>query len=248
MFWFVSVFVSHKTHLVLRNRTFVLTQCSFLTAKSTTPKKTAGSSKGSSQASSATNGKNGKDGASDLTPAEGKPGKKARSPQPRPKASAGSEKPAEGSSSTKDQRHSRLACSGDAKSVKDTSRVVEGAKKQPESSAPERSQTHINKATEETAFTESTLSTDSPGANQSTEKISEDTRTAADPDQQWVPLVELSTQWFLFHKCHRYNFAPRYNCISAHIIIYTAHNSVYFRSRSAVSLYSFSFYVNLVPW
>lgn len=128
--------------------------------------------------------KNGKDGTSELTPAEGKPGKKTRSPQPRANALAGSEKASEDSSSTKDQRHSRHACGGDGKSMKDTSQAVEGAKKQPESSAPERSQTHINKATEETTCTESTLSTDTLGDNQSAEEVSEDTRTAADADQQ----------------------------------------------------------------
>lgn len=128
--------------------------------------------------------KNLKDGASELTPAESKTGKKARSPQPRPKVSAGSENPAEGNSSTKDQRHSHLASGADGKSVKETSQVGEGAKKQPESSVPERSHPHVNKTTEETSFTESTASSDTPGENQSTEKTTEDPRTGADGDQQ----------------------------------------------------------------
>ncbi|XP_060782323.1 phosphatase and actin regulator 2 isoform X2 [Neoarius graeffei] len=153
-------------------------------AKSTTPKKTAGSSKSSSPASSTTSVKNLKDGASELTPAESKTGKKARSPQPRPKVSAGSENPAEGNSSTKDQRHSHLASGADGKSVKETSQVGEGAKKQPESSVPDRSHPHVNKTTEETSFTESTASSDTPGENQSTEKTTEDPRTGADGDQQ----------------------------------------------------------------
>lgn len=153
-------------------------------AKSSTPKKTSGSSKSSSQASSTTSVKNVKDGASELTPAESKHGKKARSPQPRPKASTGSENPAEGNSSTKDQRHSRLASGADGKSVKETSQVDEGAKKQSETSAPEKSQPHVNKTIEETAFTESALSSDIPGENQSTEKVTKDTRTGADGDPQ----------------------------------------------------------------
>lgn len=128
--------------------------------------------------------KNVKDGASELTPAESKTGKKARSPQPRPKVSAGSENPAEGNSSTKDQRHSRLASGADGKSIKETSQVGEGAKKQSESSVPERSHPNVNKATEETAFTESALSSDTPRENQSTEKVTEDTGTGADGDQQ----------------------------------------------------------------
>ncbi|XP_053477809.1 phosphatase and actin regulator 2 isoform X4 [Ictalurus furcatus] len=153
-------------------------------AKSSTPKKTAGSSKSSSQASSTTSVKNVKDGTSELTPAESKHGKKARSPQPRPKASIGSENPAEGNSSTKDQRHSRLASGADGKSVKEMSQVDEGAKKQSETSAPEKSQPHVNKTIEETAFTESALSSDTPGENQSTEKVTKDTRTGADGDPQ----------------------------------------------------------------
>ncbi|XP_026794833.1 phosphatase and actin regulator 2 isoform X5 [Pangasianodon hypophthalmus] len=153
-------------------------------AKSATPKKTAGSSKSSSQASSTTSVKNAKDGTSELTPAESKTGKKARSPQPRSKALAGSENPAEGNSSTKDQRHSRLASGADGKSVKETSQVGEGAKKRYELSAPERSQQHVNKATEETAFTENALSSDTPGDNQSTEKITEDMRNGADGEQE----------------------------------------------------------------
>ncbi|MCJ8730335.1 hypothetical protein PDJAM_G00183270 [Pangasius djambal] len=153
-------------------------------AKSATPKKTAGSSKSSSQASSTTSVKNVKDGTSELTPAETKTGKKARSPQPRSKALAGSENPAEGNSSTKDQRHSRQASGADGKSVKETSQVGEGAKKRYELSAPERSQQHVNKATEETAFTENALSSDTPGDNRSTEKIPEDTRNGADGDQE----------------------------------------------------------------
>ncbi|KAG7333835.1 hypothetical protein KOW79_002242 [Hemibagrus wyckioides] len=151
-------------------------------AKSTTPKKTAGSAKSSSQASSTAGGKNVKDGTSELTPADSKTGKKARSPQPRPKASAGSENSAEGNSSAKDQRHSRLAPGADGKADKETSQVGEDAKKQSES--PNGSHPHENNATEETAFTVSPLSSDTPGENQSAEKASKDTRTGADGDKQ----------------------------------------------------------------
>lgn len=156
----------------------------FLTAKSTTPKKTAGSSKSSSQASSTPSAKNVKDGASELTPGESKTGKKSRSPQPRPKGSTGSENPAEGGCSAKDQRHSRLASGADGKSVKETAQHGEGTKKQPESSTPERSQPHVNKGGEETAFTESSRSSDAPGENRSTENVAEDTRTGAEREQQ----------------------------------------------------------------
>ncbi|KAM9477625.1 phosphatase and actin regulator 2 isoform 1-T1 [Clarias gariepinus] len=149
-------------------------------AKSATPKKTSGPSKTPSQASSTT--KNGKDGITERTSAEVKTGKKARSPQPCLKASTGSETTAEGSSSAKDQKNSRQTTGADGKSVKETSQVGEGAKKQSESSAPERSQPHVNKATEETAFSESALSSDMPGEIQSTG--TEDTRTGADGEQQ----------------------------------------------------------------
>ncbi|TSK22572.1 Phosphatase and actin regulator 2 [Bagarius yarrelli] len=148
-------------------------------AKSATPKKTAGSSKTPSQASSTTSVKN---GTSELIPAESKTGKKARSPQPRSKA--GSETSTEGNSSTKDQRHSRLASTANEKPVKDASLVGEGAKKQSESSAPEGSQTHENRVTEATAFTEGPISSDSLRENHSTENVSDNTRTGADGDKQ----------------------------------------------------------------
>lgn len=163
-------------------QSFVLTLCHFLTAKSATPKKTSGPSKTPSQASSTT--KNGKDGITERTSAEIKTGKKPRSPQPCLKASTGSETTAEGNSSAKDQKNSRQTTGADGKSVKETSQVGEGAKKQSESSAPERSQPHVNKTTEETAFSESALSSDMPGEIQSTGKVSEDTRTGADGEQQ----------------------------------------------------------------
>ncbi|KAK2852415.1 hypothetical protein Q7C36_007616 [Tachysurus vachellii] len=151
-------------------------------AKSATPKKTAGSAKSSSQASSTPSVKNIKDGTSELTPAESKTGKKSRSPQPRPKATAGPENPAEGNSCAKDQRHSRLASGADGKAVKETSQVGGGAKNQSEST--EKTQPHLNNATEETAFTESQLSSDTPGENQNLDKVNEDIRTGADGDKQ----------------------------------------------------------------
>ncbi|KAK3554032.1 hypothetical protein QTP70_019145, partial [Hemibagrus guttatus] len=169
-------------NFLVSEKSFVLTQCHFLTAKSATPKKTAGSAKSSSQASSTSGVKNVKNGTSELTPAESKTAKKARSPQPCPKTLAGSENSAEGNSSAKDQRHSRLAPGADGKAVKETSRVREDAKKQSES--PKESQPHVNNATEETTFTESPLSSDTPGENKSAEKASEDTRTGADGDKQ----------------------------------------------------------------
>ncbi|XP_046724736.1 phosphatase and actin regulator 2 isoform X2 [Silurus meridionalis] len=152
-------------------------------AKSTTPKKTSGSSKSSSQASSTPSGKNVKDGSSELTPAENKTGKKGRSPQPRPKASSGSENPPEGNSSTKDQKQSRLVAGSDGKSVKETSQFGEGAK-QSESLTQERIQPAVSKNTEETAFTEPALSFETPGEHQSTEKVTEDTRIVADEDKK----------------------------------------------------------------
>ncbi|GAA6096394.1 phosphatase and actin regulator 2 isoform X2 [Tachysurus ichikawai] len=151
-------------------------------AKSATPKKTAVSAKSSSQASSTPSVKNIKDGTSELTPAESKTGKKSRSPQPRPKATAGPETHAEGNFCAKDQRHSRLASGADGKAVKETFQVGGDAKNHSES--PEKTQLHLNNATKETAFTESPLSSDTPGENQSLDKVSEDSRTGADGDKQ----------------------------------------------------------------
>lgn len=126
--------------------------------------------------------KNIKDGTSELTPAESKTGKKSRSPQPRPKATAGPETHAEGNFCAKDQRHSRLASGADGKAVKETFQVGGDAKNHSES--PEKTQLHLNNATKETAFTESPLSSDTPGENQSLDKVSEDSRTGADGDKQ----------------------------------------------------------------
>ncbi|XP_036430312.1 phosphatase and actin regulator 2 isoform X8 [Colossoma macropomum] len=160
-------------------------------AKAPNPKKTAGTSKSSSQASgqaSTSCAKNLKDGVSELTPAETKHGKKtnqSRSPQPRSKAPPETDK-TRGSSSTKDQKNETEASSAEENAVKETPQVCEDANKQQDSSAePEKIQPHMNKATQETSFTESSNELPSNAAAEppSTEKEAEG-KSAADGDQQ----------------------------------------------------------------
>ncbi|XP_072534528.1 phosphatase and actin regulator 2 isoform X4 [Salminus brasiliensis] len=161
-------------------------------AKAPNPKKTAGTPKSSSQGSgqsSTAGAKNLKDSVSELTPGETKHGKKtnrSKSPQPRPKAPADTDQ-AGRSTSTKDQRNGAVASSAEEKAVKETSQVCEDTAKQSDSSAEtERKQPHINQATEETSFTESSneLSSDNIGESQSAKKETEKGKAAADGDQQ----------------------------------------------------------------
>ncbi|KAI4896588.1 hypothetical protein NFI96_018216 [Prochilodus magdalenae] len=161
-------------------------------AKSSNPKKTAGTSKGSSQASgqpSTACVKNVKDSVSELTPAETKHGKKtnqSRSPQSRSKAPPEKDK-TQGSSSSKDQKNETVASSAEEKAVKEKSEVCEDANKQQVSSAePDRIQPHLNKATEETSFTESSCEPPSNSARepQSAEKEAEEGKSTADGDKQ----------------------------------------------------------------
>ncbi|XP_007256133.3 phosphatase and actin regulator 2 isoform X1 [Astyanax mexicanus] len=164
-------------------------------AKTPNPKKTGtGTPKSSSQTSgqaSTAGAKNLKEGVSELTPVDPKHGKKtnrSKSPQPRPKAPADPDQ-AGGSTSAKDQRNGALASSTEEKAVKETPQVCEDAAKQPDSSAePERSQPHVNKATEETSFTESSneLSSVTTGESPSTENTETqgEGKTAADGNQQ----------------------------------------------------------------
>ncbi|XP_017565625.1 phosphatase and actin regulator 2 isoform X2 [Pygocentrus nattereri] len=161
-------------------------------AKPPNPKKTAGTSKSSSQASgqaSTACAKNLKDGVSELTPGETKHGKKtnqSRSPQPRSKAPPEPDK-TRGGSSTKDQKNETVASSAEEKAVKETSQVCEDANKQHNCSAePVSIRPHMNEATEETSFTESSneLPSNATAEPLSTEKEAEEGKSAADGDRQ----------------------------------------------------------------
>ncbi|XP_066536196.1 phosphatase and actin regulator 2 isoform X3 [Hoplias malabaricus] len=159
-------------------------------AKSPNPKKTATTPKSSSLASgqsSSAGEKILKESVSELTPVETKHGKKtskSRSPQPRLKTQT---EQTGGSSSSKDQRNSTVASSAEEKPVEEIAQVCEDANKQPDcSSEAEGALPHVNEATEETSFTESScqLTSDTTGEPQSTEQVTEEEKTAADGDQQ----------------------------------------------------------------
>ncbi|XP_076830020.1 phosphatase and actin regulator 2 isoform X4 [Brachyhypopomus gauderio] len=162
-------------------------------AKSSNPKKTAGTSKSSSHApgqASATCVKDPKDSVSELAPDENRPGKKAscsRSPQPPAKAPCETQSPAGGSTSTKDQGNGAPACGADSKTLKETTRVHKDAGKESEHrEEPDRSQPPVNRAVEETSFTttSSRSSSDSPGERLRTEEETKKEKGAANGDQQ----------------------------------------------------------------
>ncbi|CAM4726936.1 hypothetical protein PO909_019339 [Leuciscus waleckii] len=164
-------------------------------AKTLNPKKTAGTSKSSTQASgqssSSTCSKTPKNNNSELTAAQAKSAKKpAPSRSPRPPSKTPSET-AE-SSSKKDQRKKELTSNVNEK-AEEKSQDGKGADQLSESSAEmDKSQPHVNQATEETSFTGSSneLSSDNLGEPVSTESKEEKERTAADQIQRIVGTAE----------------------------------------------------------
>ncbi|XP_048060764.1 phosphatase and actin regulator 2 isoform X4 [Megalobrama amblycephala] len=153
-------------------------------AKATNPKKTAGTSKSSTQASgqssSSTCSKTPKNNNSELTTAQAKSAKKtAPSRSPRPPSKTPSETVE--SSSKKDQRKKELTSNVNEK-AEEKSQDGKGADQLSESSAEmDKRQPHVNQATEETSFTGSSneLSSDTLSEPVSTESEEEKKR----PDQ-----------------------------------------------------------------
>ncbi|XP_051774024.1 phosphatase and actin regulator 2 isoform X3 [Ctenopharyngodon idella] len=162
-------------------------------AKATNPKKTAGTSKSSTQASgqssSSTCSKTPKNNNSELTTAQAKSAKKtAPSRSPRPPSKTPSETVE--SSSKKDQRKKELTSNVNEK-AEEKSQDGKGADQLSESSAEmDKRQPHVNQATEETSFTGSSneLSSDTLGEPVSTE--SEEEKKRADQTQRIVGTEE----------------------------------------------------------
>ncbi|XP_056113135.1 phosphatase and actin regulator 2 isoform X6 [Rhinichthys klamathensis goyatoka] len=160
-------------------------------AKTLNPKKTAGTSKSSTQASgqssSSTCSKTPKNNNSELTAAQAKSAKKpAPSRSPRPPSKTPSETVE--SSSKKDQRKKELTSNGNEKAG-EKSQDGKGADQVSESSAEmDKRQPHVNQATEETSFTGSSneLSSDTLGEPVSTESEEVKERAAADQIQRIV--------------------------------------------------------------
>ncbi|XP_052469064.1 phosphatase and actin regulator 2 isoform X5 [Carassius gibelio] len=163
-------------------------------AKSSTPKKTAGTSKSSSQASgqssSLTCSKAPKNSNLELTAAQPKPAKKtepSRSPRPPSKTSSETVE----SSSKKDQKKKEVT-SGVEK-AEETSQNEKGASHLLESSAEkDKGPSYVNPTTEETSCTESSngLSSDTLGQSVSTEGETEKERAVADQPQRIVGTEE----------------------------------------------------------
>ncbi|XP_073691143.1 phosphatase and actin regulator 2 isoform X3 [Garra rufa] len=163
-------------------------------AKPSNPKKTAGTSKSSSQASgqssSVTCSKTPKNNNLEVTAAQPKSGKKTEpSRSPRPTSKTPSET-AE-SSSKKDQKKKEVT-SNNAK-TEETSQNGKGASHLSESSAEkDKRQPYVNQTTEETSFTGSSngLSSDTSGQPASTESETEKEKAVADQTQRTVGTEE----------------------------------------------------------
>ncbi|XP_026134238.1 phosphatase and actin regulator 2-like isoform X4 [Carassius auratus] len=163
-------------------------------AKSSTPKKTAGTSKSSSQASgqssSSTCSKAPKNSNLELTAAQPKPAKKtepSRSPRPSSKTSSETVE----SSSKKDQKKKEVT-SGVEK-AEETSPNEKSSSHLLESSAEkDKGPSYVNPTTEETSCTESSngLSSDTLGQSVSTEGETEKERAVADQPQRIVGTEE----------------------------------------------------------
>ncbi|XP_026856274.2 phosphatase and actin regulator 2 isoform X3 [Electrophorus electricus] len=163
------------------------------TAKSSNPKKTAGTSKSSSHApgqASANCMKDPKDNMSELTPDGNRPAKKtsrSRSPQPLAKVPPETQSPVVACTSTKDQRNGAPACRADEKPAKETSQVHKDPGKESKSCEElDRSQPPVNGEMEETSFTtaSSKSSSDSPGELRSTEEETEEKKSVANRDRR----------------------------------------------------------------
>uniref|UniRef100_A0A4W4E6R2 Phosphatase and actin regulator n=1 Tax=Electrophorus electricus TaxID=8005 RepID=A0A4W4E6R2_ELEEL len=162
-------------------------------AKSSNPKKTAGTSKSSSHApgqASANCMKDPKDNMSELTPDGNRPAKKtsrSRSPQPLAKVPPETQSPVVACTSTKDQRNGAPACRADEKPAKETSQVHKDPGKESKSCEElDRSQPPVNGEMEETSFTtaSSKSSSDSPGELRSTEEETEEKKSVANRDRR----------------------------------------------------------------
>ncbi|XP_077093234.1 phosphatase and actin regulator 2 isoform X8 [Siphateles boraxobius] len=164
-------------------------------AKTLNPKKTAGTSKSSTQASgqssSSTCSKTPKNNNSELTAVQAKSAKKpAPSRSPRPPSKTPSETVE--SATKKDQRKKELTSNVNEK-AEEKSQDGKGADQLSESSAEmDKRQPHVNQATEETSFTGSSneLSSDTLGEPVSTESEKEKERAAADQIQRIVGTAE----------------------------------------------------------
>uniref|UniRef100_A0A8C2Q844 Phosphatase and actin regulator n=1 Tax=Cyprinus carpio TaxID=7962 RepID=A0A8C2Q844_CYPCA len=163
-------------------------------AKSSNPKKTAGTSKSSSQASgqssSSTCSKTPKNSNLELTAAQTKSAKKTEpSRSPRPPSKTLSETVE--SSSIKDQKKKEVASS--VEKAEETSQNEKGACHLLESSAEkDKSSPYVNQTTEETSFTESSngLSSDTLGQSVSTESETEKEKAVADQPQRIIGTEE----------------------------------------------------------
>ncbi|XP_067278093.1 phosphatase and actin regulator 2 isoform X2 [Pseudorasbora parva] len=164
-------------------------------AKTQNPKKTAGTSKSSTQASgqssSSTCSKTPKNNNSELTVAQAKSAKKtAPSRSPRPPSKTPSETVE--NSSKKDQRKKELTSNVNGKS-EEKSQDGKGADQLSETSAEmDKRQPHVNQATEETSFSGSSneLSSDTLGEPVSTEGEEKKEAAAADQTQRIVATEE----------------------------------------------------------
>ncbi|XP_051503567.1 phosphatase and actin regulator 2-like isoform X5 [Myxocyprinus asiaticus] len=163
--------------------------------KSSNPKRTAVTSKNSGQSSSVTCSKTPKNNKAELTVAETKSAKKtepSRSPRPPPKPLSDTGSSPVESSSKKDQKK-KVASSINEKSVEKTPQDGKGASHLLESSVElDKRKTHVNKATEETAFTGSSneLCSDTLNEPVSTESEGENEKITADQTQRVVGTEE----------------------------------------------------------
>ncbi|XP_052007385.1 phosphatase and actin regulator 2-like isoform X2 [Xyrauchen texanus] len=167
--------------------------------KSSNPKRTAVASKNSTQtsgqSSSVTCSKTPKNNKAELTVADTKSAKKtepSRSPRPPPKPSSDTGSSLAESSSKKDQKK-KVASSINEKSVEKTPQDGKGASHLLGSSVElDKRKPHVNKATEETAFTGSSkeLCSDTLNEPVSTESEGENEKTTADQTQRVVGTEE----------------------------------------------------------
>ncbi|XP_016149651.1 phosphatase and actin regulator 2-like isoform X3 [Sinocyclocheilus grahami] len=158
-----------------------------LEAKPLNPKKTAGTSKSSSQASgqssSLTSSKTPKNNSLEAQPKSAKKTEPSRSPRPPSKTSSETTE----SSSKKDQKKKEVTSNIDK--AKETSLNGKGASHLSESSAEKhKKQPYVNQTTEETSFAGSSngLSSDTLGQPVSTESETEKERAVADQTQRIV--------------------------------------------------------------
>ncbi|XP_016149648.1 phosphatase and actin regulator 2-like isoform X1 [Sinocyclocheilus grahami] len=156
-------------------------------AKPLNPKKTAGTSKSSSQASgqssSLTSSKTPKNNSLEAQPKSAKKTEPSRSPRPPSKTSSETTE----SSSKKDQKKKEVTSNIDK--AKETSLNGKGASHLSESSAEKhKKQPYVNQTTEETSFAGSSngLSSDTLGQPVSTESETEKERAVADQTQRIV--------------------------------------------------------------